>query len=233
MSPIAAGEAEGYIRIFERVGDERLAKVLNDPINGIKQDEIIVIEYLPEIAELKVFPKAFIVEKGSVGSHTAKVAVEFGIPTVRMEGATKRFKEGERGFVKVSPSLDMAEAMPVVYERIAIPKGYATSFYYGKAEGIVAAYQGDVEFLRPPSKREIVALSYLDTKYLDIFAEGDGPCAIIVEKGGELTHPMIVAREMMTRLKRVMPILRLENVFEILNNGMAVKIFIPEDLGWV
>ncbi|MBI5892399.1 MAG: hypothetical protein HZB79_01905, partial [Deltaproteobacteria bacterium] len=232
VSPIAAGEAEGYIRIFERVGDERLARVLNDPVHGIKQDEIIVIEYLPEIAELKTFPKAFIVEKGSVGSHTAKVAVEFGIPTVRMEGATKRFKEGERAIVKVSPSLDKAEARPVVYERIAIPKGHVTPFYHGSTEGIVGIYQGDVEFLKPPQKRDIVALSFLDTKYLDIFAEGDGPCAIIVEKGGELTHSMIVAREMMSRLKRVIPILRLENAFDILKHGMAVKIFIPEDLGW-
>ncbi|MBI5683339.1 MAG: hypothetical protein HZC45_09325 [Deltaproteobacteria bacterium] len=233
VSPIAAGEGEGYIRIFERIGDERLARVLNDHVNGVKEDEIVVMEYLPEITELKTFPKAFIVEKGSVGSHTAKVAVEFGIPTVRMEDASKRFKEGARVSVKVFPSLDKAEAKEVVYERILIPKGYAAPFYHGSAEGIVRIYSGDVEFLRPPAKREVVALSYLDTKYLDIFAEGDGPCAIIVEKGGELTHPIIVARETMTRLKRTMPIFRLQNLFDILKDSMAVKIFIPEDLGGV
>ena len=231
ISPIAAGEAEGYVRIFERVGDERLARVLNDPVKGIKEDEVIVIEYLPEISELKIFPKAFIIEKGSVGSHTAKVAVEFGIPAVRMEGATKRFKEGERVFVKVPPMLDKAEAGSVSYERITMPKGDVTPFHHGSAEGIVRFYRGDVEFLKPPGKREIFVLSYLDIKYLDVFAEGDGPSAIIVEKGGELSHPMIVAREMLIRLKRTMPILRLENAFDILKEGTAVKIFIPEDMG--
>lgn len=230
ISPIAPGEAEGYIRVIERPGGERLGRVLNDPVKGIKEGEIAVLEYLPEISELKVFPSAFIVERGSVGSHTAKVAIEFGIPAVRMDEATKRFKDGERVVVKVPQTLASAEVIPVVYERVIIPPGKATPFVAGEAKGVVRVYRGEVDFLKTPCRGDIIIIPYLDTKYLDIWATEDGPGGVIVERGGELTHPMIVAREMMNRLKRRFPILRWEGVFDILREGMAIKILIPEDL---
>lgn len=233
ISPIAPGEAEGYIRVFERLGGERLGRVLNDPVKGIKEGEIAVLEYLPEIAELKVFPSAFIVERGSVGSHTAKVATEFGIPAVRMDGATRGFRDGERVVVKVPQTLASAEVIPVLYERVTIQPGKATPFVAGEAKGVVRVYRGEVDFLKTPLRRDIIVIPYLDTKYLDIWATEDGPGGVIVERGGELTHPMIVAREMMNRLKRRFPILRWEGVFDIVREGMAIKIAIPEDLGGV
>ncbi|MBI4641871.1 MAG: hypothetical protein HY731_14370 [Candidatus Tectomicrobia bacterium] len=235
IAPIAPGKAEGLIKVVERLGDERLAKVLNDRKIGIKPDDIVVVEYLPEIMQLAVFPKAFIIENGSVGSHTAKVAIECHIPVVKISKATRVFTDGEMVAVKVTRDLNHAEVKPVKYVRYPMASKL-DPLLPGRAEGcfkVIKDVGANMDQLKALTRMDLLVIKYLDVLYFGVMFDRGGPGAIIIEQGGELTHPLHLMREIQAKENMSFPVVRMNQATDVFETGMQAKLVVPDDLSRV
>jgi len=101
---------EGDILAYGEV--EGVVKVVKDPkeLLEFKEGSILVASQPTPLFNPFLFKsKAVIVEHGGMLCHAAIVSRELGIPCIRVKGATKIFKDGQK--VRIDPEKEIVEVV--------------------------------------------------------------------------------------------------------------------------
>lgn len=229
--PIAPGSASGRVRIIKDYESEHeLEKLINDPVNGIRPDEVLVLKEIPRVINIEPehMPAGIIVEEGSIVSHASSAVRqgEMPVPTIVAKGIMDTLNEYDYVKFEVSEEMDAVKVttknldLKDITARLGsrIPNSVINGWAQGQIKVIHLKDSSSSEEFESAwedadmGPEDLIVVDTLDYVNLDYILKTHGfPAGIIVSKGSKLTYASKVITRMASSGNISIPVVQIDD----------------------